>query len=161
MGLGVAILGVTAVWRPVPLLIWNASASAPTGLYAVQRVGRLADGELVVAQPPDGLAAFLAERGYLPRPLPLIKHVAALPGEIVCEERGVVSIAGRVVARALQRDHLARVLPIWSGCGPLEPGEVFLLNPARSDSMDARYFGPLPSRVIIGRAVPLLTGRQP
>jgi type IV secretory pathway protease TraF len=78
----------------------------------------------------------------------------------VCEQRGVVSIAGRVVARALQHDRLARALPIWKGCGQLGPGEVFLLNPARADSMDARYFGPLPIRVVIGRAVPLMTGRQ-
>ncbi len=39
----------------------------------------------------------------------------------------------------------------------LQPGEVFLMNPTAPDSLDGRYFGPLPASSIVGRAVPLWT----
>ena len=41
--------------------------------------------------------------------------------------------------------------------GPSPPGDVFLMNPGVPDSLDGRYFGPLPASSIIGRAVPLWT----
>ena len=36
-------------------------------------------------------------------------------------------------------------------------GEVFLMNPDVGDSLDGRYFGPLPTRAVIGKATPLYT----
>lgn len=62
-----------------PALIWNASASAPIGLYRLAPTERLNIGDYVVVAPPEPLAAFLAERGYLPLGLPLIKRVLARP----------------------------------------------------------------------------------
>ena len=34
-------------------------------------------------------------------------------------------------------------------------GDVFLMNPRSADSLDGRYFGPLPAASIVGRAIPL------
>ncbi len=39
----------------------------------------------------------------------------------------------------------------------LGPGEVFLLNTAAPDSFDGRYFGPVSTNSIIGKATPLWT----
>ena len=61
------------------------------------------------------------------------------------------------VGTARERDHLGRPLPRWSGCHTLGPGEVFLMNPTVPDSLDGRYFGPLPTTAIVARAVPLWT----
>jgi hypothetical protein len=36
-------------------------------------------------------------------------------------------------------------------------GEVFLMNRQSPDSLDGRYFGPLPTTTIVGRADPLWT----
>ena len=57
----------------------------------------------------------------------------------------------------LARDRDGRVLPAWHGCRRIADGEVFLMNWAAPDSMDGRYFGPLATNTIIGRAVPLWT----
>ena len=54
------------------------------GLYGVQPAYRLIVTDLVVAFPPEPLATFLAEGGYLPRGVPLIKRILALPEQIVC-----------------------------------------------------------------------------
>jgi type IV secretory pathway protease TraF len=32
-GMGLALIGFAVCLRPVPLLVWNASASVPVGLY--------------------------------------------------------------------------------------------------------------------------------
>jgi len=152
-----AVLAVaaSAVIHPSPVVIWNATASAPIGLYAVRPARPLRPGELVVVDPPRPLAAFLTERRYLPKGVPLIKHIVALPGAVVCRSGHFVTVDGRVMGEALDRDHLGRALPIWSGRRVLGLGEVFLMNAERPDSLDGRYFGPLPMSTIVGRAVPL------
>jgi type IV secretory pathway protease TraF len=50
--------------KPVPRLLWNASASVPIGLYSVEPINKLAVTNLVVAMPPNPFATFFAERGY-------------------------------------------------------------------------------------------------
>jgi conjugative transfer signal peptidase TraF len=142
------------------LLLWNASASAPRGLYLLRRAAPLEAGELVAVTPPQQLARWLASRSYLPVGVPLLKHIAALPGQTVCRKGNTVTIDGAVVARTLRQDHLDRLLPIWDGCRRLRAGEVFLLNSV-ADSMDGRYFGPLPLAAVAAQAIPLWTEPTP
>ena len=157
----VATITLTAAWKHTPLLVWNASESVPIGLYAVRDAGRLATGELVVARPSEALADFLAAGQYLPKGVPLIKHVAALPGAIVCRHGLTVSIDNIVRAEARERDHAGRLLPSWSGCRTIADDDVFLMNASEPGSLDGRYFGPLPSSRIVGRAVPIWTEQRP
>src|SRR5580765_1062277 len=96
---GIAFLLTSAAGRH-PLIVWNATASAPIGLYRVQPVGEwpLRNGELVLVRPDTASAQLYAERGYLPLAVPLLKRIAATAGQIVCEQDGMVSIDGRHVA---------------------------------------------------------------
>lgn len=73
-----------------PLLLWNASASAPLGLYAIRKMAVPTAGALAVLAPPDKVARFAARRGYLPLGVPMLKHIEGLPGSQVCR-------AGRVI----------------------------------------------------------------
>jgi conjugative transfer signal peptidase TraF len=162
--LAIMLIGVSAAVSPglaerPPWLIWNASASVPIGLYAIHAVGTLRVGNLVVIKPPEPLASFLADRGYLPRDVPLVKHVAALPGQSVCRNALTVSVDAVAVAEARERDSRGRPLPSWQGCRVIALGEVFLMNAQSADSLDGRYFGPLPGASIVGRAAPLWTHR--
>jgi conjugative transfer signal peptidase TraF len=150
-------LFVAVEWaKPAPRLLWNASASAPIGLYRIDADAAPQIGDLVAIEPPPALAGFLAARGYLPRGVPLLKRVAALPGALVCRSGSFVTVDGAGAARALARDRANRPLPVWTGCRTVGRGEIFLLN-AAPDSLDGRYFGPLPSAGLIGAAHPLLT----
>lgn len=142
------------------LLLWNASASVPRGLYWLSAAKPLHLGELVAATPPSILAEFLARRRYLPLGVPLLKHVAALSGQTVCRIHDKITVDGTVVARALDRDRRGRALPVWQGCRTLLPGEVFLLNASVPDSLDGRYFRVLPATAITARAHPLWTFKE-
>ena len=151
----VLVIGITPLLHPARQLIWNASGSVPIGLYAVHPAGALRTGELLVVTPPEALATFLDMRRYLPKGIPLLKHVAALPGQTVCRMGDTISIDGRDVGVALDRDHLGRSLPVWQGCRLIAAGEVFLMNRQSVASLDGRYFGPLPTTTIVGRADPI------
>jgi conjugative transfer signal peptidase TraF len=149
------LVGVPALCRPIPKLLWNASASVPIGLYLVSSAGTLHVGELVVVKPPEALAEFLAERGYLAIGVPLLKHILALPGQTVCRAGRTITVDGRMMGRALELDHAGRSLPSWVGCGIVADDEVFFMNWRSEYSFHGRYFGPLPASTIVGRADPL------
>ena len=150
-------IGASALFHPLPRLIWNASASVPIGLYAVHPAGALHVTELVVVQPPEALASFLDERRYLPRGVPMLKRVLALPGQTVCRTDRAIAVDGIAMGDALNRDRSGRPLPVWQGCRRIPAGEVFLMNWRSGDSLDGRYFGLLPVTTIVGRADPLWT----
>lgn len=150
-----AVFVAIAVADPFPRVIWNASASAPIGLYRIHPDRDPAIGALVAITPPERLSRWLSARGYLPEGVPLLKHVAAKAGQRVCRTGDVVSVDARRVAIARARDGRGRPLPVWQGCHTLESGQLFLLNPSVADSLDGRYFGPLPASTVIGRATPL------
>ena len=152
---GAAALMALASSQPAPVLVWNASGSAPIGLYHVQPAGVLVVTMLVLAMPPEPLASALAQNGYLPRGVPLIKRILALPGQSVCRTELLISVGGVDVGAARERDGGGRVLPVWQGCRIIAEGEVFLMNWDEPASLDGRYFGPIPSSAIVGRAEPL------
>nr|WP_291298534.1 S26 family signal peptidase [Elioraea sp.] len=153
----VMLIGGLSLIHITPRLIWNASASTPVGLYALDRAPRLEVTDVVAVDAPEPLASFLAERGYLPRGVPLMKRVAALHGQQVCRIGARVTINGVAMGEALDRDRLGRELPVWHGCRRIAEGEIFLMNWSVEDSLDGRYFGPVSARSIIGRATPLWT----
>lgn len=150
-----------AVTDPLPRLIWNASASAPMGLYRIHPDPNPPVGALVAVAPPQRLGRWMAVRGYLGENVPLLKHVAAKAGQRVCRTGSVVSVDGRPAAVALIHDRAGRPLPVWSGCRTLRGEELLLLNPAHPDSLDGRYFGLLPASTVLGRAIPILTRPTP
>ena len=146
---------ISAALHPLPRLIWNASASVPIGLYAVRPAGVLNIAELVIVRPPIALATFMDQRRYLPIGVPMLKRVAALPGQTVCRVGRMVTVDGTGLGEALDRDRRGRPLPVWQGCQRVGTGEVFLMNWRSEDSLDSRYFGLLAATTIIGRADPL------
>ncbi|MUT24293.1 S26 family signal peptidase [Mesorhizobium japonicum] len=154
--IGLSLLGFTTFAKPTPWLVWNASASAPIGLYRIA-AGTPALGDLVLVRPPDYVAYLAAQRGYLPGNVALVKRLAALPGEHVCAFHDAIIIGGDIVARRLKIDAQGRPLPWWNGCRALTKDEVFLLGNETNRSFDSRYFGAVPAANVIGRLVPLWT----
>ncbi|KFC62052.1 Type IV secretory pathway, protease TraF [Devosia sp. LC5] len=154
---GVGLMVAPAISDHRPELIWNASASVPIGLYRVSPATWIEVADLVAVMPPEALSDFLAERGYLARDVPLIKRVLALPGTTVCRNGATIVAYDHAYGQALDHDRIGRPLPAWQGCRTLRDGEVFLMNWDAPDSMDGRYFGPLPISTIVARVTPIWT----
>jgi conjugative transfer signal peptidase TraF len=153
----IVIASLAAPLSHPPRLIWNASASAPIGLYEVRSLVTFARGELVLVRPPQWVRTFAAARGYLPNTVPMVKRIAAGNGDIVCRDKDAITINHRVVAYALLIDREGRGLPVWTGCHKLGEGEIFLLMDGVRASFDSRYFGPVPTTAIVAKVVPLWT----
>lgn len=151
---GIALVGSTIARPPLPRLVWNASASAPLGLYAVSPAAPLARGDMVIAWAPPGSRALAAARQYLPANVPLVKRVAGMPGDRICAIGAAIYVDGRRRAERLTADHAGRPLPWWRGCVTLATGTLLLLNEAPA-SFDGRYFGPSRRSDVIGKAIPL------
>ncbi len=157
-----AVIGIAAastVETPTKL-IWNATASAPIGFYTIAPADRLDVPELVAVMPPEPLAGFMIERGYVGRDVPLLKRVLGLPGQRVCRLRSTITVDSVEMGEALERDRIGRDLPVWQGCRVIGDGEIFLMNWEVPDSLDGRYFGPIPASSVIGRALPLWTDEE-
>src|SRR3546814_8700597 len=53
IGAGITLVGLTIAFPPAPRLVWNASASAPIGPYAVTPGATVEPGDMVIARVPD------------------------------------------------------------------------------------------------------------
>lgn len=164
MALAVAALLVPAVGQIPARIVYNPSDSMARGWYRVDPVsGANASqalwhvGSIVLARLPPGVAAFAAQRGYLPAGVPILKRIGAVAPQAVCVRDRVVRIDGIVVAKVRERDGAHRALPAWAHCRPLEDGELFLLSDTHPASFDSRYFGPIGASTVLGIARPLWT----
>lgn len=168
MGIGLAALCAPAV-MPVGahdrvFVVYNASDSLPRGWYRIGGLGSAASlqvGSIVLARLPADVAALAAQRGYLPRGVPILKPIGALAPQSVCVREQVVRIDGVVVANARTHDGAHRQLQAWSQCRPLAVGELFLLGDMNPVSFDSRYFGPIAASAVLGVARPLWTWSAP
>jgi conjugative transfer signal peptidase TraF len=151
--LSIAALGSASAFDFAPWLVWNASASAPIGLYRIEN-RKPHIGDFVLVDPDEALQRLITERAYLPSEIPLLKRVAALPGDEICRESEQVFVNKIHVADALFVDSVGRRIPIWEGCFMLQENELFLLNTSEK-SLDGRYFGATNIWQIIGIATPI------
>ena len=148
-------LAAVEVGDAAPRPMSNASASAPLGLYWIERTRPITRGDLALVRPPAGAQEMAADRGYLPQKIPLLKRVEGLAGDVVCARDGQVIIEGIAVANVVSNDIIGRPLHAWAGRRALAAHEFLVLMRDVPGSFDSRYFGPVPRPIVLGKAVPL------
>lgn len=153
IAIAAAPVAATAIWKAPTLLVWNASASAPIGLYRVESGAPVRRGDMVVAWLPQGARLLAASRHYLPADVPLVKRITAVEGDRVCARHNRILINGRPVAIRRPRDPSGRPMPWWSGCARLGRGDLFLLSAAGPLAFDGRYFGVTHAPDLVGKAL--------
>ena len=136
--------------------------------YVVQ-VFRISTASMAPTLLPDDLVV-VARLSYLfhaPRPADVIafhfpqadgrefvKRVIGVPGDVVEEGGGRISVNGKAVlpeggAGVLQTDTAMPMLPPRQ----IPPGQVFVLGDNQPGSLDSRYWGTVPFRDVVGRVV--------
>jgi conjugative transfer signal peptidase TraF len=164
MVLAVAAVLVPSVAQISARIVYNPSDSVARGWYRVAPdVGSnsLHVGSIILARLPSDVAAFAAQRGYLPAGVPVLKRIGALAPQSVCVRVQAVRIDGDAVATARLHDGAHRPLSAWTQCRALGEAELFLLSDTNPASFDSRYFGPIDTSAVLGIATPLWTWAAP
>ncbi|HUE60109.1 MAG TPA: signal peptidase I [Acidimicrobiales bacterium] len=80
----------------------------------------------------------------------LIKRVIALPGETVSGRGGRIYVGSEVLV-----EPYLPVGTLTSDFGPVAvpKGDIWVMGDNRGNSDDSRFFGPIPERTIVGRAI--------
>jgi type IV secretory pathway protease TraF len=102
-------------------------------------------------------AISFSDGSYLPFGVPLIKRILALPGQSVCRNELLISVDGIEMRADVAHDRRGCTLPVWQGCRVIAEAEVFLMNWDEPQSLDSRYFCPIPLSAILGRTEPAWT----
>jgi conjugative transfer signal peptidase TraF len=164
LGAGAIMLGALAAAFAYGGYRVNFKPSYAYGLWQIEpldREVRLGD-RIFICPPSDAAAELGLERGYLPHGLcpsgtgPLIKTVAALPGQLV-EIDGQVIIDGESLpfSNLLEADAESRAMPVYAG-GTIGESALFL-HSEFVGSYDSRYFGPMPAEGTLGLAREILS----
>ena len=159
-----AFLTTASVWSFTPShlrLLLNTTPSEPLGLY-VQVNAPPDAGRIIAFRTPSGAFPYADRRlSYLHR-VPLLKAVAARRGDKVCTRSGRLVINGLDRAPIAVADREGKALPRWLGCRALGSDELFVFSDRVPNSFDSRYFGPVPSSLVLGVFRPVfgLTGRR-
>lgn len=141
-----------------PKFYVNISKSQPLGLYRVVSVkpDSLHDGDLVIMQVPDNMKSLVAERNWLPKDYTLLKTVYALPGESYSITDQEITVNEQYVGRVLDKDSSGRPLPILRGSFIVQPGNFLPLATRVINSFDGRYFGEIPTNLVVAKVVPFI-----
>jgi conjugative transfer signal peptidase TraF len=144
----------------------NASASIPPGIYRFTGISphEIRRGMLVAVCAPSGAAQLGRRRGYVSsgecaeNSEPLLKTVAAVAGDDIAISPSGVSVNGRLLrdSKPLAFDHAGRPLVSWPpGHFRTSRGAIWL-HADHERSWDSRYWGPVPARNVLAKAVPVL-----
>jgi signal peptidase I len=111
-------------------------------------------GDIIVFHPP-GTGDSAVRGARTEASVTYIKRVIGLPGETIQIRRGIVTICKPVNqnCHALREPYTegATAAPSY-GPYTVPKGDYFVMGDNRGDSLDSRYWGPLPRKNIIGEA---------
>lgn len=144
----------------------NFTPSMPLGIYRFEALSprEIHRGSLVAVCAPSNAARLGRRRGYLSRGVcpeysePLLKAVAAVAGDDVAILPCGVRVDGRLLrdSKPLAFDRAGRPLAPWPrGHFRISRGAIWL-HADHERSWDSRYWGPVPARNVLARAVPVL-----
>lgn len=152
LGAGVSLIAISAIEKP-PMVIYNPSPSAPVGWYTITHAKDYKTGDLVASNIPEWASNLAAERGYLPKNIPVIKTIIAGPATEFCVLDGALVVPEFEPFKVQYTDSEGRAMPVQQeGCRSLNAGE-FLIGSINFDrSFDSRYFGSIRTADLIGHA---------
>jgi conjugative transfer signal peptidase TraF len=144
---GAAVVATVAATSPAVLV--NRSPSEPPGFY-VRDNDPIGPGKIIAFKTPDAAFPYAdATMPYLHR-RPLLKAVAAGPGDLVCTTSNQLVINGRTLAPIARHDPQGRALPRWRGCRRMASDELFVFSARVPNSFDSRYYGPVRRSDVMG-----------
>lgn len=140
---------MVAAWSYV--ITENVTDSLPRGYY-IMSFEAPEQSPFITFPLPDSMRAFFVARGdigFFDNGGTFIKRVGAVAGDEVCVIGDTLRVNGVIFGKIRRDIPHAELLPRWSECRRLEPGEILPLADAPG-SVDGRNYGPIKASVAIG-----------
>lgn len=135
----------------------NFSNSIPLGLYFRVSSGETVQvGDIVAYYPTDEVVQDMRRRGWFKEqdPLPFLKYVGALSGDVYSADGHSFYINGEYVGEILDTDSSGNPLPRHEGTHQVPPQE-FLPLASDNKGFDGRYTGCVPLNRIFAKVIPI------
>lgn len=134
----------------------NLTESEPVGLYRLDRLDRsVRAGDMVIMSIPAQFHRYVYGRRWIPEGWPLLKHVGAVSGDLLCFRDSFFLINGIPVAPVYPVDGEGLPLPHLTGCRRVPEGYFLPVATGTKTSFDGRYMGPVSLSEILGLARPI------
>ena len=140
-----------------PTLLLNLTPSLPKGVYKLEPVTDIKKGEIVAFRPPARVYRALGTRAWLNEEKLFIKPIGATTGDTVCNKGNVLLVNQDRELLVSHSDSQGQKLPRLEGCRTVGSREFLPISTHSPRSFDGRYFGPIPTSGIVGKATPLFT----
>lgn len=156
----VAVIATIRAHLPYELAL-NTTASIPRGLYLAKdyKGERLQRGREACFE--YRTPAWASARDYFSEGRRLCKYIAGLPGDRMESRDGTLTVypadgSSVVTARYAQADSAGRPLPQEVlRDGQVPTGKVLMLAPAKPNSLDSRYLGPVDTQALTHTLTPI------
>jgi len=134
----------------------NLTESEPVGVYRMTKLDReVRRGDMVIMSIPETFRKYVYGRKWLPPGWPLMKHVGAVSGDLVCFQGSFFLINGVRIGPVYQVDSEGLPLPRLEGCRQVPEGQFLPVATGVKTSFDGRYMGPVSLTEIRGLVRPL------
>jgi conjugative transfer signal peptidase TraF len=131
--------------------------SQPYGIYRrIPLNGQLKHGELVLFKVPDQASPYVYGRGWLPKGWLLLKNVGALPGDRFTISNHCLMINNKYIGPVFKQDSKSKPMPRLRGCYQVPKGYFLPISTHIKKSFDGRYFGAISTKLIVGKAKPVI-----
>jgi len=159
-GVVALLLGLSLVVLVTRQVRFNVMRSLPYGLYGVSAAPEtLVPGDLVFVRTPATVRLMAQLYGWPWGILALLKPVAAVGRQMVCDLGRRLVIDGQDWGPIYPTSHDGQPLPSWlmpGECRQLDADQIFVASPV-DGSLDSRYVGPIDRHLISTTAVPWWT----
>lgn len=132
-------------------LTYQPTASMPRGFYWIFPPRDLKKNDIVLFRPPWRFRKFLLSHHFIPDSGILMKYVAGVPGDEVCNQQGVLTINHRTLAPLYQFYEGIKPLPRKAFCQRLKDNQYLLISLKENHSFDGRYMGSTNKNDILGK----------
>lgn len=136
-------------------ITYQATPSMPKGFYLIEPAKTIKKGDIVIFRPPKSTLNFLLKHKWIPNSGLLMKHIVAVFGDKVVEQKGTIWINNQKTGPVYKYYAPGKILPNSNFQGVLQPHQYLLMSTRIKRSFDGRYFGPVSGKDIVGKAIPL------
>jgi|WetSurMetagenome_2_1015567.scaffolds.fasta_scaffold139738_1 signal peptidase I len=136
-------------------ITYSPTTSMPKGFYIIIPVKNIYRNDIVSFIPPNPGLNFLNKHPFAPKNNTLIKYTFGIPGDYVCQKNGYLWINNKKIVKVYKYYAPHMLLPQTFFCGKLAKEQYMLLSNKAEHSFDSRYFGPVMTQNIIGKAIKL------